>query len=93
MLHTTELSLPHLLQMLDGGTHGMNVFSGNIGKVSSNCEKLPTVNYSPIALDHFPNMGNVDLSTDQQNLYNIYKALASGNCSDFALRKPGPERH
>ena len=39
-------------------------------------------------------MENVDPSTDQQYLYNIYKAVASGNCcSDFALQKPGPVCH
>ena len=46
-------------------------------------------------LDNFPNMENIDLSTGQQYLYNIWRGVvASGNCcSDFALRKPGPVCH
>ena len=66
MLHAKELPSRHLLQELDGGTQGSNVFSGIISKALSNCEELLTVNYSPIALDNYSNMENVDLITDQQ---------------------------
>ena len=39
-------------------------------------------------------MNDVELSTDQQYLYNICKAVANGNCSmDLALQKSGPMCH
>lgn len=94
MLHANELPLRHLFQKLDGGTHGPKAFSGVIGKALMNCETLPIVAYSPIALGICPNMDEIELSTDQKYLYNICKAVDIGHCScDLAFQKPGPVCH
>ena len=90
MLHCNELPLRHLLQKLDGVTTGPKAFSGTIGKAIQTCEDLPVINYSPIEVEglHYTNAS--DLSTDQQYLLNICRAVSSGSCSgDLALIKPG----
>ena len=94
MLHNNELPLRHLIQKLDGGMQGVNVFLGDIGKALMNCELQPVVYYSPIGFDDCSDMDDIDLSTDQQYLYDICKAVASGNCSsDLALKKSVPVCH
>lgn len=94
MLHANELPLRHLLQKLDGGTHGPKAFSGDIGRALMNCETLPVVSYVPIPLAMCPNMESIELSTDQKYLYSICIAVAIGACSsDLALQKPGPVCH
>ena len=94
MLHSNELPLRHLIQKLDDGTQGPNVFSGDIGKALMNCELQPVVHYSPIVFNNCPDMDDIELSTHQQYLYDICKVVASENCSiDLALKKPGPVCH
>jgi len=94
MLHGNELPLRHLMQNIDGVTHGPQAFSGVIGKALVNCELQEIVHYSSIPLQNCPNMDEIELSTDQQYLYNICKAVASGSCNpDLALQKPGPLCH
>jgi len=94
MLHANELPLRHLIQRLDGGTQGPTLFSGNIGKALGNCESLPLVHYNAIEFENCPDMEGIELSTDQQYLYNICKAVSYGICSpDLAFQKPGPVCH
>jgi hypothetical protein len=94
MLHGNELPLRHLIQNLDGGTQGPNMFSGEIGKALVNCELQHVVHFLPIMFDNCPDLDNVELSTDQQYLYNMCKAVGNGDCNtDLALQKPGPMCH
>ena len=70
------------------------MFSGDIGKALMNCELQPVVHYSPIVFDNCPNMDDIELSTDQQYLCDICKAVASENCSiDLAIKKSGSVCH
>jgi hypothetical protein len=92
-LHFNELPLRHLLLHLDGVTSGPRSFSGPIGKQMSTCEKSPIVAFSPIDVN-LPDMTDVTLSTDQQYLYKMCKAVGSGSCStDIARREPGTLSH
>ena len=69
LLHANELPLRHLMQKLDGGTQGPDVFSGIIGKALKTCEQLPVVQYSAIMLENCPSLDGTDLCTDQQYMY------------------------
>ena len=94
LLNANELPLRHLMQKLDGGTQGPNVFSGFIGKALQTCEQLPVVQYSTIMFENCPTVDGADLSTDQQYMYDMCIAVSSGQCSpDLALQKPGPIVH
>jgi len=94
LLHANELPLRHLLQKLDGVTHGPKSFSGPIGKSIQACENMPVVAFSPISLDNFPCLDSADLRNDQKHLYDICQVIASGNCpEDIDNRKPGPVVH
>ncbi|KAK0055599.1 hypothetical protein Bpfe_014874 [Biomphalaria pfeifferi] len=65
-LHANELPLRHLLEHLDGPTNGPNGFSGPIGKLLVDCEKLPVVKYTPINCVLPSGLNSDDLSTDQK---------------------------
>ena len=94
LLHANELPLRHLLQKLDGVTHGPKSFSGRTGKSIQACENMPVVAFSPISLDNFPGVDSADLRNDQKHLYDICQVIASGNCpEDIDNRKPGPVVH
>ena len=94
LLHCNELPLRHLIQKLDGVTHGPKGYSGVIGKAIQTCEELPVVKYNPITFANRPCLDGVDLSTDQQYLYDICLAVSSGECgADLAERRPGPVVH
>jgi len=94
MLHANELPLRHLIQKLDGVTHGPKGFSGVIGRALTTCEELPIVKFLPINFEDCPVLDAIDISTDQKYLYNMYKAVSSGQCLiDLALQKPGPVVH
>lgn len=94
LLHANELPLRHLMQKLDGGTQGPDVFSGIIGKALKTCEQLPVVQYSAIMFENCPALDGADLSTDQQYLLDMCQAISTGQCSpDLALHKPGPIVH
>ena len=94
LLHTNELPLRHIIQKLDGGTTGPKAFTGPIGRLLSNCEELPVVDFEPIVFQTCPDLTSVDLSNDQRYLYDMCQAVSSGKCSaDLALRKPGPVVH
>jgi hypothetical protein len=94
LLHANELPLRHLLQKLDGATSGPKAFAGPIGKALTGCEDLPPVEFQPIAFDNCPSFDAVDLSNDQQYLYDMCRAVSSGVCpEDLAFKKPGPVVH
>lgn len=89
LLHANELPLRHLFQTLDGATTGPKGFTGPIGKALPNCEKHPIVTFQRIACD-LPAIKSDDLSTDQHYMYDICKAVSTGECAvDVALRNPG----
>ena len=93
MLHANELLLRHLINKLDGVTQGPTGFSGIIGRALMTCELLPVVKFDPIILENCPNL-DVEVSTDQQYLYDMCQAISAGTCSpDLAARKPGPVVH
>lgn len=90
-LHANELPLRHLLQHLDGETTGPRAFGGSIGKLLSNCEKLPIVEFSKIACELPDIDANFELSTDQKYLHEICLAIKNGYCPE-ALSKRDPGR-
>jgi hypothetical protein len=96
MFHGNELPLRHLLHHLDGQTTGPRGFSGPIGKKLELCEKLPVIVFKSIDTN-LPEIHEriiKDLSTDQKYMYQMVKAIASGNCSiDLATRDPGRISH
>jgi hypothetical protein len=93
LLHMNELPLRHLLIHLDGVTQGPNSFSGPIGKSLKSCSS-PVVQFQPIQGHVLPDVDANDLSDDQKYLYEMSKAVMSGQCSpDLAERKPGPMAH
>jgi hypothetical protein len=79
-LHANELPLRHLVNHLDGPTSGPRAFSGPIGKGLLKCEQLPVVCFDKIESD-FPTVTSTDLSTDQQYLWDISKAIVRDHCS------------
>ena len=83
-----ELPLRHLLINLDGSTHGLNSFSGPIGKLLKNMD-LPIVSFQPIEGNVLSSIDADDLSTDQRYMHEICQAISSGQCS-FELSDPGP---
>lgn len=92
-LHSNELPLRHLLQHLDGVTTGPTGFSGPIGKALANCESLPIAAFSKID-SALPLITATDLSTDQQYLLDICKAVMKGECcDDISRRNPGAMSH
>lgn len=92
-LHFNELPLRALFVKIDGPTSGPESFSGDVGKMLKDSEKLPIVKFRRIAvnipkLKH--DMTSDKLSTDQQYLYEITEAISNGVVSEsLALRKPG----
>lgn len=59
----------------------------------ANCEQLPIVPFEPIQVN-LPEMNRKDLSTDQQYLFDVCQAVASGQCSNtLSKREPGTLSH
>ena len=76
LLHTNELPLRHLMNMVDGQTTGPSTFSGPIGKKLGDCEKLPTIAFEPIPATWVSEIQKTnDLSTDQKYLFEICDAV------------------
>lgn len=95
LLHGNELPLRHLVTSLDGKTSGPAGLTGEIGKQLNDCEKLPVANYASVHSDYFNTFPNInDLSTDQQYLLDICKAISQGTCEEsLANRSPGKMAH
>jgi len=86
LLHASELPLRHLIKKLDGVTQGPSGFSGVIGKALTTCEDLPIMQFSPIQLENCPCLDDVELSTDQQYLYDMSSVISSGHWGVVAGR-------
>lgn len=92
-LHANELPLRRLMNYLDGDTSGPRGFSGDIGKSLANCNSLPVQQFQPIDSE-IPIILKLDLSTDQQYLYDMCQTIVSGVCcSRLAKRDPGKIVH
>jgi hypothetical protein len=92
-LHANELPFRHLLQHLDGETTGPRAFSGPIGKDLSACEQLPVKKYEKIEAS-LPTVNLIELSTDQQYLWEISNAVSEGHCPHvLSKREPGLLNH
>jgi len=88
-LHGNELSLRHLMQHLDGLTHGPHAVSCPIGKVVSRCEQLPVTTFENIEVA-LPIVNVNELSTNQQYLWEITNAVSNGYCPQaLPRREPG----
>ena len=99
MLHTNELDLRRLIEMLDGKTDSKTGWSGYLGKLLAKVmEMRPNFNFKKIDLGadliELPEEVIKDLSTDQHLLYKRVKAVRSGHLPrDVALRKAGKIVH
>lgn len=93
LLHTNELPLRHLFQSLDGKSTGPTTFGGAIGTLLQNCEMLPVKCFVPILVSWIDELNLTEvgsLSTDQQYLLDICKAVSSGDFpQNLANKKPG----
>ena len=91
LLHGNELPLRHLITNIDGPTMGPRSFSGPIGKLLPNCEKMTLASYEPIISENIPKGDYMnDLSCDQKYLLNIFEAVKSGHCDDdLSYKAPG----
>lgn len=92
LLHFNELPFRALFEHIDGVSKSPNTFSGDIGKLLPDCEKLPVVKFESFPLCQLPAevINPTQLSTDQAYLYKISEAVISGQCSsDLALMHPG----
>lgn len=93
LLHYNELPFRYLFQHLDGNTTGPIGYSGPIGKVIPDCERLPVVDFNPIDCE-IPKVDKRILSKDQLYLLEISEVIKSGHCSeDFVVRDPGLMSH
>jgi len=93
LLHCLELPLRHVFKFLDGRTQGPNSYSGEVGKMLIDCEKLPIQNFQRIQCD-IVDFSSDNLSNDQAYLYDILKGVSSGTISDsLANRSPGKLNH
>lgn len=78
---------------MDGTTSGPRGFSGPIGKALTACENLPVIKYQPVECV-LPDVDRPQLSTDQKFLFDICKAVGSGEFpASLATRNPGKLSH
>lgn len=92
MLHINELPLRHLFLHLDGASTGPRSFSGPLGKVLRDCERLPIAVFESIDFNRSLDLSDVrdELSTDQKYLWDICQSISEGHCSmSLAHRSPG----
>jgi hypothetical protein len=92
LFHSNELPLRHLFEYLDGSTTGPRSYSGPVGTLLQQCDKMPLAEFQKMECDipQLPDNVVSDLSTDQRYLYEMCQAVASGTCSEALLhRSPG----
>ena len=93
LLHTNELPLRHLFLHIDGTTIGPNSFSGCIGKLLKECDKMPFVNFKKIEFE-MDNFESDNLSNDQHYLKEILTCVRSGEVTNYVRnRSPGALNH
>ena len=98
LLHTNELPLRHVFQVLDGSTNSPDTFAGPIGKnLSGDVSSWPVVEFKQISNSHFPELPQSvvdDLSTDQHYAYRICLAIILGTIdNDLRYLQVGPIVH
>lgn len=98
LLHLNELPLRKVVVALDGPTSGPKSFSGPIGKKLLGCQDLPVINFQKIESVFcekvLPEVNIKELSTDQKYLFNISRAVISGECPpNLAKTNPGNISH
>ena len=73
--------------------HLLKNSSGNIGKMFDGCEKLDVINFKPVPF-YLLNINQINLSTNQQYLYDIHQSVSEGNLSEgLANKNPGKTAH
>lgn len=97
MLHLNELPFRHLTAKIDSSfTTGPKTTTGSISKALEDVEK-PVKNFRPVPFlqNSMPlHIDNFELSTDERYLYEISKAVSSGECPDKLVNKnPGLIHH
>ena len=98
-LHTNELPLRKLINLKIGVTNSDTVIAGNIGRLLSIVDELPTDNhFARIKFDNeivsLSEKVINELSTDQKHAYQLYLAVTSGNISKkLAETRCGPLNH
>lgn len=95
-LHSNELPLRHLVEMLDGPTDGPKGFVGPVGRSLKTCHTLKSVHFERIefVIDQIDRGNTNDFSTDQQYLYDICNAVSCGKISqELENRSPGKLSH
>ena len=95
-LQANELPLRHLMKQLFGQTTGPAAFSGPTGSALQDYEQLIVGKYDARASGpSLPELLNdFDLSTDQNNLYQISQTIISGLCpEELATRNPEKMAH
>lgn len=94
LLHCMELLLRHMMEIVDGPTNGPRAFKGPVGKELPSCTQTTVVEFEPIPTDLSGDLDPSDLSTDQQYLWRIVQAVASGDCPQvLADLDVGPLNH
>ena len=82
------------MQKLDGITSEPTGFTGDIGKVLKDCEKLDVnIHFTPITIE-FINIDCSDLRNDQKYLLEIHRAVLQGVVNDPVFKRdPGALNH
>ena len=92
MPHMNELPLRKVFIAIDGHMKGPDLYAGPIGKRLNSCMELPVIAFMNLDIDEefrrYLNQ-NVDLSTDQKYLRDIFVPLNTGNItSSMKTRSP-----
>ncbi|KAF0293505.1 putative diacylglycerol O-acyltransferase [Amphibalanus amphitrite] len=97
MLHSNELVLREVFQNLDGKTSGPGSFTGPLGKAADgSVHRLSPVKFRPVSGPELDLPDNIiaDLSSDKLLLYQLTRAVRTGNISaKEACKKIGPLNH
>lgn len=91
MLHLIECAFRRIFVAVDGVTKAPNHYSGPIGTVLNDCEKIAVIQFRRILLENMPeNIGEWKLTNDQKYLIDISNAISTGVCTPrLAVRRPG----
>ncbi|KAF0294050.1 Potassium voltage-gated channel protein eag [Amphibalanus amphitrite] len=96
-LHSNELVLREVFQNLDGKTSGTGSFTGPLGKAAgASVHRLSPVKFRPVSGPELDLPDNIiaDLSSDKLLLYQLTRAVRTGNISaKEACKKIGPLNH
>ena len=81
-LHTNELPLRHLFEVVDGKTSGKESWTGPIGKLRTKVLEFPLdADFTVIEAGELPELSDDEIeieSTDQKYLYKILKIIKTG---------------